>query len=178
MNADPQALQSLLVHFASLSFVAFGGGNAVLPEMHRMVVDEAHWMSSGDFSELFAIAQAAPGPNILMVTLIGWKVAGLKGALVATLAMIGPSSVLAFSVSKIWKRFEKTRFIKALVDGIVPITLGFITASGLLLARAADKGPSLFMVTGFAAVLVFFSRLNPLWILGAAALLGAAGAIS
>ena len=87
-------LVALAVQFTSLSLVAFGGANAVIPEMHRQAVDVNHWMTNQDFAALFAIAQAAPGPNFLVTTLIGWKAAGLAGALVATAAMCGPSCVL------------------------------------------------------------------------------------
>ncbi|MDE1174386.1 MAG: chromate transporter [Parvibaculaceae bacterium] len=170
-------LINLLTHFGFLSLVAFGGGNAVLPEMHRMVVEQMHWMSDGDFSRLFAVAQAAPGPNVLMVTLIGWKMAGLAGALVATLAMIVPSSVAVFSLSRLWMRYEHTRITRALREGVVPVTLGFIAAGGLLLAKAADTSWPFFCVTVAAALFTYATKYNPLWALGGAALLGIAGVI-
>jgi hypothetical protein len=91
-------LVALCVQFALLSLLAFGGANSVVPEMHRQAVDVHHWMTGSQFAALFAIAQAAPGPNFMISTLVGWKAAGLAGALIATLAMCGPSCVLTFWV--------------------------------------------------------------------------------
>ncbi|MBA3812683.1 MAG: chromate transporter, partial [Caulobacteraceae bacterium] len=89
-------LTALFVQFAILSLLAFGGANAVVPEIHRQAVEINHWMSDADFAALFAIAQAAPGPNFMISTLVGLKAAGLAGALVATVAMCAPSCLLAF----------------------------------------------------------------------------------
>ena len=86
----------LFLEFALLSFVAFGGATALLPELYRVVVEQHHWMDATTFAHMYAIAQAAPGPNVLVVTLIGWQVAGLAGALVATLAMCLPMSVVVY----------------------------------------------------------------------------------
>ena len=87
-------LTDLFVEFALLSFVAFGGATALLPELYRVVVDQRQWMDATTFAHLYAIAQAAPGPNVLVVTLIGWQVAGLAGELTATVAMCLPMSVV------------------------------------------------------------------------------------
>ena len=73
-------------HFTQLSLIAFGGGNTILPEMQRQVVDIHHWMTAQEFSALFAMAQAAPGPNMMIVPLVGWHVAGLSGLLVTSTA--------------------------------------------------------------------------------------------
>ena len=98
------ALASLAAVFAQLSLLAFGGTNSVLPEMQRQVVEVHPWISAQEFASLFALAQAAPGPNMLVVTLIGWRVAALPGALVTTLGVAGPSSVLTFVSFKLWHR--------------------------------------------------------------------------
>jgi Chromate transporter len=97
MSEDDSPLTALFLNFAILSFFAIGGVNAAIPEMHRQAVDVHGWMTNQRFADLFAIAQAAPGPNAILVTLIGWDVAGVPGALAATLAMIGPASVLPSS---------------------------------------------------------------------------------
>ena len=93
----------LLAPFALLSLMAFGGGNSALPEMHRIAVEQHHWMSDQTFTELFALAQAAPGPNILVVTLIGLQVAGIAGACAATAAMCLPSSFLIYYLFGFWE---------------------------------------------------------------------------
>jgi chromate transporter len=97
-------LLELVLVFAPLSLVAVGGANVVLPDIHRQVVQVYGWMTDADFADLFALAQAAPGPNVLVVSLIGWKVAGWTGALVAILAMCLPSSVLAYGMARAWRR--------------------------------------------------------------------------
>ena len=95
-------LVALAIQFTSLSLVAFGGANAVIPEIHRQAVDVNHWMTNQDFAALFAIAQSAPGPNFLISTLVGWKAAGIPGALIATAAMCAPSCLLTFWAVKSW----------------------------------------------------------------------------
>jgi chromate transporter len=100
------SLASLAAVFAQLSLLAFGGTNSVLPEMQRQVVQVHPWLTAQEFAALFALAQAAPGPNMLVVTLIGWRVAALPGALIATLGVAGPSSVLTFLAYSVWYRFR------------------------------------------------------------------------
>jgi len=96
---DDNVLATLALQFAVLSLLALGGANAVVPEIHRQAVEIGHWMSDRQFADFFAISQAAPGPNVMIVTLVGYHVAGLPGALVTTLAMCGPTAVLAFFFS-------------------------------------------------------------------------------
>src|SRR5258706_14631435 len=129
--------------------------------MHRSVVQVHGWMSGAQFAELFALAQAAPGPNILVVSLIGWKVAGLAGAAVATAAVCGPSCVLTFAVSRIWQRFRGARWRAAVEDGLVPVTVGLMLAGGYLITLAADHSWSGFAVTAATAGAVLTTRIHP-----------------
>jgi chromate transporter len=161
--------------FSLLSLMAVGGAITVLPEMHRSVVEVHEWMSATQFADLFALAQASPGPNILVVTLIGWKVAGLAGALVATLAMCGPSCVLTFAVSKIWLNFRDTSWRAAVETGLVPVTVGLMLAGGYLITRSADDSPAAFLLTGATAATVLTSRVHPLWLIAIGGALGLAG---
>jgi chromate transporter len=170
-------LLALALQFAGLSLVAFGGANAVIPEIHRQAVDVHHWMTDEDFAALFAIAQAAPGPNFLVSTLVGWKAAGLAGALTATAAMCAPSCLLTFWVAKVWDRYRETEWRAALGGGLAPVTVGFVFSSAFVLVRAADADWRLALVTAASAAVVFFTKLNPLWCLGAAALLGVTGVL-
>jgi len=170
-------LYQLAWHFTLLSLVAIGGANAVLPEMHRQVVDVSGWMSGAEFAALFAIAQAAPGPNVLIVSLVGWKVAGLPGALVSTLAMCGPSSVLAFGIGRLAHRFQHAPIRPIIQSGLVPITIGIVLASGYLLAEAVDQNWAAYGITAFTVLIVLKKRLNPLWLLAGGALLGMAGIV-
>ncbi len=176
-STDTDAISQLVWHFISLSLIAIGGANAVLPEMHRQVVDVAGWMSGAEFAALFAIAQAAPGPNVLIVSLVGWKVAGVPGALASTAAMCGPSSVLAFSVGRLAHRFQHSPLRSILQNGITPITIGIILASGYLLARTADQHWAAYVLTAVTVLIVLKKRLNPLWLLAGGALLGMSGVV-
>ena len=171
-------LGALFSQFAILSLLAFGGANAVVPEIHRQSVQVHHWMTDRDFAALFALAQAAPGPNFLISTLVGWKAAGLAGALIATGAMCAPSCLLTFWVAKVWDRYREAAWRIAVGAGLAPVTVGLVAASAWLLARAADREWRLALVTAATAAVAYFTRLNPLWCLAAAAGLGLAGALS
>ena len=173
MKSSP--LGDVALQFALLSLVAFGGANAVVPEMHRLAVTLRHWTSDAEFANLFAIAQAAPGPNVMIATLIGWKAAGLVGAVVATVAMCAPSCLLTYFAAKAWERWRETRWRAALGAGLAPVTVGLIVSSAWLLAHAADRGWKLVAVTTATAVVAYATKLNPLWCLAAAAGLGLAG---
>jgi chromate transporter len=105
MKADGDILIMLAVQFAMMSLLAFGGANAVVPEMHRQAVELRGWMTEREFTDMFAMSQAAPGPNVMLVTLIGYHVAGVAGALITTLAMCGPTAVLAHFLGRTWDRF-------------------------------------------------------------------------
>jgi chromate transporter len=163
--------------FGELSLLAVGGGNTVLPEMQRQVVDVHHWMTSADFAALFALAQASPGPNMLVATLIGWRVAGLGGALVATFGLILPSSVLSYAVGDLWTRFRDRAWRRRVQAGISPVTVGLIMAAAIMLSEATSRSAGHILLTLAVAVAATMTRLNPLWLLGAAAVLGAAGLV-
>jgi len=169
------ALAQLAVDFSLLSLFAVGGVITVLPEMHRNVVEVHGWMSGAEFAQLFALAQASPGPNILVVSLIGWKVAGLAGAAVATAAVCAPSCVLTYSVSRIWQRVRGAGWRKTVEDGLVPVTVGLMLAGGYLITLSADHSAPAFAITAATAAVVLATRIHPLWLLAAGALLGLAG---
>jgi chromate transporter len=131
-------------------------------------------MSNGEFAALFAIANAAPGPNVLIVTLVGWHVAGIAGALVTTAAMIVPTGLLTFSVFHVWNRFRDAPWRRPVQNGLAAVTVGLIAASAFLLAQAADTGWVTLALTLGTAVLSYRTKLNPLWAFAAAAAIGAA----
>ena len=168
-------LAQLAIDFSILSLFAVGGAVTVLPEMHRSVVEVHGWMSGAQFADLFALAQASPGPNILVVSLIGWKVAGLAGALVATAAVCGPSCLLTFGVSQIWQRFRRAPWRVAVEAGLVPVTVGLMLSGGYLITLSADRSVVAFAITAVTAAVVLTTRLHPLWLFVAAGLLGLAG---
>jgi chromate transporter len=177
VTRDDAVLWTLAANFAGLSFFAVGGINALLPEIHRVVVDNHAWMTSARFAELFAIANAAPGPNFTVVTLIGWQTAGISGALVSTFATVLPTSILTYAVGSLWTRFGTSRWRPALQGGLVPVTIGLVAASALLLARTVDTSIPALAITLLSAVCLYATRLNPLVFLGAGAALGLLGFI-
>jgi chromate transporter len=165
-------LSDLAIHFALLSLLAVGGVNAVVPEMHRQAVEVAGWMTGRQFADMFAIAQLAPGPNVMIVTLVGYHVAGLAGAVVATVAMCGPSCILTYFAAQAWRRFEQARWRMVVQAGLVPISVGLIAASASVLARTADHNAVAVAITAATAAACYFTRLNPLWMFALAAALG------
>lgn len=153
--------------FALLSLVSIGGANAVLPEIRRQIVDVQGWMNDAAFANLFAISNAAPGPNIILVSLIGWQLAGLAGLLVATLAIMISSCSLALLVSRAVNRWSDRRWIGLLKEGLVPVALGLILASGVAMMRTADHDALAILISLATAGFVVISSRNPLWAIAA-----------
>jgi chromate transporter len=172
---DSNVLWTMAVRFALLSLFAIGGANAAIPEMHRLAVDVHHWMSDRQFADMFAIAQVSPGPNVIIVTLIGYHVAGIAGAAVATLAMTGPTCVVAFLIARVWDRFKEARWRIAIQAGLVPVSLGLMAASAYVIVRATDQSWLATAITAVTAVLAYFTRINPLWAFAIAGALGLTG---
>ena len=168
-------LPGLALLFAELSLLAFGGGNSVLPEMQRRMVDVHGWMTAAQFNALFGLAQAAPGPNMMVVTLLGWRLAGVWGALVATAAMFGPSSLVTGIALRAWERFRHAPWRRAVQAGLVPVTAGLVSAGAAVVAATAAGTPSLAGVAAAAAALSIATKLHPLWLLGLGAAFGLSG---
>ena len=175
MNAPIGTLLTLAWTFALMSLLSIGGANSTIPEMHRVAVEAQRWMTDAQFADMFAIAQLSPGPNVLIVTLIGFHVAGVIGALIATFAMCGPSAVLAYYVSNVMARSSHSPWPALLQTALVPLSIGLMCASGFVLTLTVGTSWVAAAVTLSAAVLAIVTRLNPLWMLAAGGLLGFAG---
>jgi chromate transporter len=171
-------LASLASVFSQLSLLAFGGGASILPEMQRQVVQVHPWMTAQDFAALYALAQAAPGPNMLISTLIGLRVAGLPGALVATGALCAPSSALTFVCAHAWNRLHDRPWRSVVQAGVMSVTAGLVMAAAAMLVDTTAHGWRGAALVAVATALFLGTRLNPLLVLGVAAALGAAGALS
>jgi chromate transporter len=167
-------LLELALYFGLLSLVAFGGMPAVMPEMQRIVVEVKAWTSPVEFIQLFAVAQAAPGPNVLIASLIGWKAAGLAGAVVALLAVCGPAAVIAWWVADLWDRFKDSPWRLAIQRAIAPIVVALILSGGYVIATP-DATPDwrLWLIAAASAATVLATRLNPLWMIAGGAVMGA-----
>jgi chromate transporter len=148
--------------FVLLSMLAFGGGAGVIPQMQHAVVDVHHWMTGAQFLALFALSRSAPGPGSLISVLIGQKVAGLPGGLVAGVAMFGPSSVLAYVAARFWHRPGAAEGWRVRVErGLGPVAVGLTIASGLALIRGTEHGWAAYGVTLAATVVLTCTELNP-----------------
>src|SRR5947209_7510900 len=163
MNEESSTLLTLAGSFAVMSLFAIGGANAAVPEMHRLAVETMRWMNDRQFTDLFAIAQVTPGPNVIIVTLIGYQAAGLAGALVATAAMCGPTCVFAYFIARIWERARSARWRSIIQAGLVPVSIGLIAASAYVLARAADHNWVAVLLTVTTACVAYATKWNPLW---------------
>lgn len=166
-------LLELTLYFMLLSLISVGGMPSVMPEMQRYVVDVKGWITPEDFMQLFAVGQAAPGPNVLIASLIGWKIAGLGGALLALAAMCGPAAVIAWWVANLWDRFKDSPWRAAIQRAIAPVVVGLILSGGFILATPGAPDWRLWLIAGASAAGMLLSKLNPLWFLGAGGILGA-----
>jgi len=177
MKDSGGTLLTLAGFFATVSLFAIGGANSAVPEMHRYAVDMQHWLSDRQFSDTFALAQLAPGPNVIIVTLIGYHVAGIVGALVTTLAMCGPTCVFAFFVGRAAERFKGSAWHCALSRGLIPVTLGLTASSAAVIATTSGYNWAALAITLGTALTAYFVRVHPLWAFAVAALLGLSGLV-
>jgi chromate transporter len=166
-------LLELALYFGLLSMISVGGMPSVMPEMQRYVVDVKGWLTPADFLQAFAVGQAAPGPNILIASLVGYKVAGLSGAIVALLAMCFPAAVIAWWVSELWDRFKDSPWRLAIQKAIAPIVVALILSGGFVIATPGAPDWRLWLIAGASAAAMIASKLNPLWMLAGGGLLGA-----
>src|SRR5690348_7431114 len=164
-------LWALIVLLAPLSLLSLGGGASILAPIHNQTVDIDHWLTQQEFVDLFAISRAAPGPSSMLVALIGWKMSGWLGALVATLAMYIPSSTLAYGVSHVWNRYRGTRLHSAIETGLIPIGTGLVIAGGWSVLRAAHTGLLGWAIALAALALLMWRNLHPLLVLFAGGVL-------
>ena len=165
-------LGGLALAFLTTAFFSIGGASALIPEFHRQIVDVHGWMSSPAFVHAVALAQIAPGPNMLIVSLIGWQVAGPAGMLVSTFAIVVPPSILAFLTWRGMERVKDAPWLRAIKMGLAPVVVGLMLASGFITARAADHDFIGIGLTVASAGTMHFMKRNPLWVIAAGALIG------
>lgn len=182
---------TLLTHFLSMSLLAVGGAITTIPDMHRYLVNEQHWLSDGQFTSSIALTQVAPGPNLLFVALLGWNVglnagggigAGMAawafGFLGVVLAMVGimlPSTTLALAAARWIHQNRELRAVRAFKQGLAPIVIALLIATGWILTASHGnslKNWPLWLLTASSALLVWRTRLHLLWLLAAGGLLG------
>ena len=169
---------SLVAHIGLLAIISFGGVPGVLPDLRDFVVVTNGWLSDRDFANCFAIVQAIPGPNmILMMSFIGWKIGGLPTAVASALVTFGPSCAIAYAAFHFWDRFRTTAWQQRVRRGLAPVTIGLVIAGGYVMARTGDAGWAGLAVTAAAIGLMLATRINPLWLIAAGGALGGLGAL-
>jgi len=173
----------LFTHFLTLSLLAVGGAITTVPDMHRFLVEQQGWLADSQFNASIAIAQAAPGPNVLFVALMGWNVGlnagglgwALFGVLLAMLGIMLPSSTLTYFASR-WSHVNRElRAVRAFKQGMAPIVIALLIATGWILASANDQPARdwpLWLITTISALIVWRTRLHLLWLLTVGGLLG------
>jgi chromate transporter len=153
-------LLGLVLVFAPLSLLSFGGGQAIVPEIQHQTVVVQGWLTDRQFSDLFAISRAAPGPSTLIAALIGWQVHGLLGAVVATLAIYLPSSIVVYAAGSWWQRNEASPLRKAIERGLAPVAVGLIFAGAVTVLRAAHAGVLELITTAAVTALLHFTKIS------------------
>jgi len=177
---------ALFGHFLSLSLLAVGGALMLVPEMHRYLVDQRMWLTDPQFASSIALAQAAPGPNVLFIALLGWNVgmghggvgSALLGVLLAMVGVLLPSAALTYGASQWGHRNRNRRSVRAFKMAMAPIVIALLLATAWVLASsmgASSRAWGLWSLTAASAFIVWRNRIHLLWLLGAGAVLGALG---
>lgn len=170
-------LGALFVHFLALWFVAVGGPSTILPDIHRYVVEVNQLMTSTQFAEIYTLAQVAPGPNVMYVTLIGWQLAGWAGAAATTIPLLVPATTLTLLIGHLNERYPNASVGRAIRRGLTPITIGLMFASATILMRAVNHDWRGYLITLLTVALVLRKPWNPLWLLAGGALAGILGLV-
>ena len=166
--SDERLLVLVLV-FAPLSLMSFGGGQAIIADMQHQTVDIHHWMTGPEFADFFALSRAAPGPSTLISALIGWKVAGPLGAIVAMLAIYIPSSLVVYGAVRWWHASNDSPWRGALERGLAPVAVGLVFAGAVAVMQAAQVNALQIATTLLAVGLLIFTRVGVYAIMAAAA---------
>ena len=193
-NMNPQDWLDLFTHFSVVSLMGIGGAITTAPEMHRFLVNEKNWLTDASFSSSIALAQSAPGPNVLFVALMGWNIGvnsagglaagpsawwlGLFGVMVTMVGIMLPSSILTYKATK-WAHVNRNlRSVRAFKSGMAPIVIGLLVSTGWLLSAAHrnfELDWKLWLVTAISVALVMRTSLHLLWMIAAGGVLGGAG---
>ena len=163
---------TLFGQFLLLSLLSIGGAIGTAPEMHRFLVEQRHWMSDDQFSASVAIAQAAPGPNLLFVAVLGWGVGGFVGMCVTMAGILIPSTTLTLAAARWGEARRSTRGVQAFVMGMAPLTVGLVLSTGFILGKPACANPWLVATMVLTVGVCLRTRLSPLWLIAAGGLVG------
>lgn len=170
-------LLSLFLKLSAFSVVAFGGINALLPVLYDLSVNQEHWISSQTFADYFAIAQAAPGPNLMTVTLIGWNVGGVLGAALATLAISWPSSIMIYFLQGYISAIQNKQRQKMIQFAAGALSVGLVLAAAWQISMQMNQSLPAYILTIGTITITFFTRWHPLYLIAAGAACGLLGLI-
>jgi chromate transporter len=170
-------LGAMFLHFLALWFVAVGGPSTILPEIHRYLVEAHSLLTNAEFVQLYTLAQAAPGPNVMYVTLIGWHLAGWAGVAATTIPLLVPAGTVTLVVGHFNERYPNARIGRAVRRGLTPITIGLMFASATVLMRAVNQDWRGYVLTLVTVCVVLRKSWNPLWLLAAGAVAGMIGLV-
>lgn len=173
----PDVWWSLFGHFLALSLMSIGGAITLVPDMHRRLVTDSGLLNDMDFTSSIALAQAAPGPNVLFVALMGWYSGGLGGALISMLGIMLPSTTLALAVSRWVATRRHWLGVQAFQAGMVPVTIGLLLATGWHLAPPLQTQPKALLLSAVIALLVWRTKVSLIWLVAAGAVLGGLGLV-
>jgi chromate transporter len=170
-------LLSLFLKLSAFSLVAFGGVNALLPVLFNLAVHQEHWIDVQTFSDYFAIAQAAPGPNFMTVTLIGWHVYGVLGALLATLAIAWPSSIMIYFLERFIMRMKNPLNKKTIQYAAAALAIGLVLSSAFEIALQINHSAAAYILTIGTIAITLLTRWHPLYLIAIGGALGILGFI-
>lgn len=170
------AVLQIFAVFSALSLMAIGGGAAVLPEMQQIVVHHMGWVTDAQFVQIYGLGQLAPGPNTVMVSVIGWHVAGLLGSLAALVGFFLPAGLLTFACARVWDRYADSPWRIAAQEGLAPITIGLMLAGVAVLGRDVVHGPVPLAIVVGTTVVLLTTRVPPVLLIFVGAAAGWLGA--
>lgn len=172
-------LLELFLRFLALSMLSVGGAVSVAPEMHRFLVEQRQWLTDSEFTGSMALGQAAPGPNVLFVPILGYQVGGLPGAAAAMFGILLPSTVLSLWAGRWGGRRRDRPAVRAFTAGLAPISIGLIAATGWVLSLPFVKAPALglgaLVLIVLTVVVQLRTRISPIWLILVGGLCGALG---
>ncbi len=158
----PQKLWSLGWVFVALSLMAVGGGSVILPPMHHFTVNEFNWINDNQFRSIYALGQVAPGPNMLMVIVIGYHVAGALGAIVVGICFFLPDCMLTLLVNRFWHHLKDSPWKASIQHGMAPVTIGLMLSGVFSIAKITVLGDVTFLIAALVAALLYWTHLKPL----------------
>lgn len=168
---------ALFGQFLLLSLLSIGGAIGTAPEMHRFLVEQHHWLTDDQFSASIAIAQSAPGPNLLFVAVLGWAVGGAFGTFVTMAGILLPSTTLALAAARWGHARRESRGVRTFVNGMAPLTIGLVLSTGWILALPSWRDAALLAMIAATVVVCLRTRVSPLWLIAAGAVVGALTAL-